>query len=140
MTMTMSSDERVMVCVHDEHAPTDAEWDRWIELLRQRVGRDARVFVETRGGGPNAKQRKLLADAAKDLDLRSAVLSDSIVVRGILTAIAWLGVPLRAFSPGEYRPAAEYLGLTQDELQRTFEILAGLRHECFERAPQAATQ
>lgn len=138
--MTMSRDERVVVCVHDEQAPTDAEWDRWLQLLRERAGRDARAFVETRGGGPNAKQRKLLADAVKDLDLRCAILSDSMVVRGMVTAIAWLGVPLRAFTPGEFRPAAEYLGLTHDELQHTFEVLVGLRHACFERAPQAASR
>lgn len=128
MPMSMWGHERICVAVLSSDAPTDAEWERWIALLRARSGRDCRVFVEPRGG-PTPRQRRELAAATKDEDVRFAVLTDSMVVRGIVTALSWLGVPHHAFALHQHLEAAAYLELTKDELERVEAELPRLRSE-----------
>jgi hypothetical protein len=131
MTMAMRRIGRVMIGVHDSEPPTEAEWTRWVMLGRCSAERELRVLVETRGqGGPNGKQRREFADALARLDLRCAIISDSLIVRGVVTAVAWLGVALRAFQPGDHQRAADYLGLTDAELASALAAFVDLRREC----------
>jgi hypothetical protein len=129
MAMTMWGHDRLYLSVLHGAAPTDPEWDRWITMSLARVGLDQRVIVESHNGGPNAKQRKSLADAMRSEDVRVAVLTGSTVVRGIVTALAWLGIPLRAFPMDAHRQAAKYLELTPAELDRALAELPRLRDE-----------
>jgi regulator of extracellular matrix RemA (YlzA/DUF370 family) len=131
MTMAISRQGRMMVAVHDAAPPTDDEWARWVALVGQPAAGELRLLVETTGqGGPNAKQRKSLADATHGLDVRCAILSDSMAVRGVITALAWLGLAQRAFVPGDHRGAGEYLGLSPKEYGAMQEALPGLRQAC----------
>jgi regulator of extracellular matrix RemA (YlzA/DUF370 family) len=121
----------MMVAVHDAAPPTDDEWARWVALVGEPAAPELRLLVETTGqGGPNAKQRKLLADATKGLDVRCSILSDSMAVRGVITALAWLGLAQRAFVPGDHRGAADYLGLSPKEHAQVIEALPRLRRSC----------
>jgi hypothetical protein len=129
MVMAMARSERVFTLVYGVDAPTDEEWTRCLTLFRERAGRESRFLVETRGGGPDAKQRKVLAELLRDQDARVAVMTDSIVARGILTALAWLGLPQRGFALNDLRAASEYLGLSSEELQHAARELARLRNE-----------
>lgn len=131
MAMAMCRKGRVLLGVHHQTTPTDEEWARWIALAVDSGAGGVRTIVESGGsGGPNAKQRRALAEALRGMDIRSAVLTDSMVVRGIATAIAWLNVPLRAFAPGQHQEAADYLGLDVEELQWALSELPRLRAQC----------
>ena len=129
MVMAMSQSDRVYAIVYGAQTPSADEWARCLEMCRERTGLSSRFVVETHGGGPDAKQRKALADLLRHEDARVAVLTDSIVARGILTALAWLGLPQRGFAPGDLRGAASYLELSADEMQTVFEELTRLRSE-----------
>ncbi|MFT3928543.1 MAG: hypothetical protein QM778_38795 [Myxococcales bacterium] len=129
--MAISRLGRVMVAVHDAAPPTDDEWARWVALVGEPSSPELRLLVETTGqGGPNAKQRKLLAEATHGLDVRCAILSDSLAVRGVITALAWLGLAQRAFVPGDHRGAVDYLGLSPKEYAELLECLPKLRRMC----------
>jgi regulator of extracellular matrix RemA (YlzA/DUF370 family) len=128
MAMAMCRVGRMMVAVHDAAPPSDEEWARWVALVNDPASPELRLLVETTGqGGPNAKQRKALADATHGLDVRAAILSDSMAVRGVITALAWLGLAQRAFLPGDHRGAADYLGLSAQEGGKLLEALPNLR-------------
>jgi hypothetical protein len=129
MTMAMCKIDRLTIAVHHTRPPTDEEWDRWVALCATQEG-PIRVIVESHGGAPNAKQRKALSDALAGRDLRSAILSDSIVVRGVVTALAWLGVALRAFPLDDYASMAAYLDIPKHEITVAIEQLRVLRKEC----------
>jgi hypothetical protein len=129
VAMAMWCSERVYVTVLCGVPPTDEEWDRWIELILRRKGHDVRVLVEAHDTGPDAKQRKTISDALKGEDLRAAVMTESTIARGIVTALAWLGVPQRAFGVNQYAQAANYLELTHAELEQILEVLPRLRRE-----------
>ncbi|HKO94010.1 MAG TPA: hypothetical protein VJU61_22805 [Polyangiaceae bacterium] len=130
MAMAMYRLGRMMMAVHDSAPPTDDEWARWVALVHAPASPELRLLIETTGqGGPNAKQRKALADATLGLDVRAAILSDSMAVRGVITALAWLGLAQRAFVPGDHRGAADYLGLSAQEGAKLIEALPSLRRE-----------
>jgi hypothetical protein len=120
--------DRVLIAVHDADPPTDEEWERWMELFRGRT--ETLVLVESfDGAGPNAKQRRVLAERTQGIDFGAAIMTDSTVARGIVTALSWLGMPQRAFSPGNYKQAGLYLGLTKEELERAVAEVLRLRTE-----------
>lgn len=126
--MLMSHFDYVSIAVHDAVPPTDEEWERWLEHFRGRA--DGRALVESfEGAGPNAKQRKALAEGARGVALRAAIMTDSTVARGIVTALSWLGIPQRAFLPGNFQQAGDFLGLTKDELAQAVDEVHRLRVE-----------
>jgi hypothetical protein len=55
---------------------------------------------------------------------------DSMAVRGVITALAWLGLAQRAFQPRDHRAASEYLGLSTQEFAQIQDTLPGLRRTC----------
>ena len=135
MAMAMVREGRVLLGVHHQHPPTDEEWARWIALAIERSAEGVRTIVESGGStGPNAKQRKALAEALQGVNIRSAILTDSLIVRGIVTAIAWLNVSLRAFAPDQQREAADYLGLDASERAWAFAELRRMRADLGARA------
>jgi hypothetical protein len=125
--MAMRRHGRLMFAVHNAQPPTDAEWARWVSLGVEAQTNALRLFVETRGGGgPNAKQRRLLADNLQRFGMRCAIVTSSPIIRGIVTAVAWLNVDLRAFAPGDQEAALSYLQLTaaeRDILEQTLSVL-----------------
>src|SRR5687767_3051215 len=74
-------------------SPADDEWRTMLDwvLANKGVLRGVVVFVHG-DGGPSAKQRSDLAEVIKVMrsGFRTAVLTDSHVTRGILTALNWL--------------------------------------------------
>ena len=127
--MAMWCCERLYIAVHDSKPPTEEEWERWLDLCRLREGRDMRCLVDTRGGGPDPRQRKQLAEVLQKLDGRSAIVTDSLLVRGIITALAWLGAPVRGFKPDDEAAAVDFLELTIHELRQVHEHLPQMRGE-----------
>jgi hypothetical protein len=131
MTMAMCRVGRLLVAVHYREPPTDDEWHRWFDLIDGLPFGTGRALIDTYGScGPNAGQRKELAVHVNRVGMRSALFTDSIVLRGMVTAMAWFGVSLRAFEPGAHRPAAAYLDLSRQELASALEALPRLRLEC----------
>jgi hypothetical protein len=115
----------VGLVVHNARNPNREEWDAYLAMSRAAadvVGGDLgkfRQIVFTDGGGPNNAQRRASADLAKECrngdKVRVAVVSRSIVARGIVTAFRWLGLPLRAFQPEELAEAFAFLVVTDAE-------------------------
>jgi hypothetical protein len=102
-----------MAMVHTADAPTDQEWDEMLDHHRRH--RPTRVLVFTDGGGPTTLQRGRLNDALEGRVVKTAVVSSSQVVRGIVTALSWFNPGIRSFSPGEAPRALTYLGVAAGE-------------------------
>ena len=137
MTTGFWAADRVYVCIVRDREPTDSEWAGWIDLCTQRKGQDVRVLVESYKTGPNAKQRKALEQAITDsrINYRAAILTESLITRGIVTAFAWLGVQQRAFPPNHYAEAGNYLEYTPAELETAIQELLRLRVPSMRYAP-----
>lgn len=111
----------------------DAEWDGMVEAIRRDAAQlRAIIVVATGSEGPTATQRKQVAEVAATYphSFRGvAVLTDSIIVRGALTAIAWLipgRFPSRAFSLDDLDGALRFLGLNDLEAAKVRALISKL--------------
>jgi hypothetical protein len=128
MTMAMQRHGRLMLAVMHDRAPSDVEWGSWLELAAARIGKDLRAMIEVHGSiGPDARQRQAMMPLLPQLDPRTAVLSNSLVVRGVVTAVSWLGIPNAAFGADQHAAAARYLELSTEETTLALGSLRMLR-------------
>lgn len=100
-------EKRTAIVVLGATTPDDADWEVLVEA-QKRDGHD-RTLVVTAGGAPTARQRKAILDASGGKGLPAAVLTDSVVVRGITTAISWFVQDVRAFPPHDLQAALDHL-------------------------------
>ena len=113
----------LIVCVGGDRRWSNEDWQDYLELLRKLLlaphdrRRPIRVLVFAGEAAPDAKQRGELKAVFRDARQQTATVTNSKLAKYIITALAWLGLPGRAFSPEQACSAALYLGLTGDELR-----------------------
>jgi hypothetical protein len=116
-----------MTMVHTAEKPTDVEWDAMLAHFRAK--RAERVIVFTDGGGPSTLQRGRLNDALEGSVVKTAIVSSSQVIRGIVTALSWFNPGIRSFSPHQASLAMSYLGLPATEHERLMQHVLKLSRE-----------
>ncbi len=88
------------VVVHTAAAPSDAEWQAYLQEVERWFGTLVGCLVVTAGGGPSSAQRRALAEMFArqgPVVVRTAVMMDSVLVRGIVNAINLFNPQIRAF-------------------------------------------
>lgn len=113
---------RLLVFVNNEQVPNDAEW-RGYETAFEQLGRAQSspcLLVVTAGGTPTPKQRHRIGELAVAMRVRTAVVSDSLVARSIVTVFSWLNIEIKAFSTANLPLALEYLDLSSVEREWAF--------------------
>jgi hypothetical protein len=108
--------------------PANGEWASWVEALKTRAHapEGARLIVVAGDGGPSVVQRKQLIEAVKTGKLKTAVVSDSLVARGIVTAFKWYGLDLEAFTSSAIEGAYRFVSASADEAKWLRETLKTL--------------
>jgi hypothetical protein len=103
----------VMVQVHGTLPPHSDEWSAYVKAVRDCLaqGLDLRVFVVTKGGGPSASQRVELNTMLAGRTVRTAVITESIIVRMIISALLLMNPGMKAFEPAGASKAIAYLGV-----------------------------
>ena len=120
----------VRVCVHGAKAPLDKEWHAYVDDLAVNGKGLKGILVYTAGGGPNAAQRKYLAElwTRRGSELPVALMSPSTVVRGMVTALNWvLPKPIRTFNPDHPDEAVRFLKLDAAESRAALATLDEFR-------------
>jgi hypothetical protein len=109
--------DAIVMC-HPARPVSSASWTAWVQWASTHPYRC--LLVSSHGGGPNSGQRTQLAQASAESGIKPetvALLSDSAVLRGILTAIAWLtSNTVKPFSPGDLAGALQFLGLSEHSI------------------------
>jgi hypothetical protein len=104
--------------VHDERNPAADDWKAYVQAFAEvlRVHGVRKLLVVSRGGGPNAAQRKhLVSDIVPAMGgdakaLKTAVCTSSPVARGITVALGWLSsTNLTGFGYDDVHRALDYL-------------------------------
>jgi hypothetical protein len=103
-----------MVVVHGKESPSDADWDRMCEFLKQAASPEMRILVYTDGGAPSAVQRSKL-NAVLHMKPRVAILTTSLIARTAGTALRWFNDKIRIFGPHEIEAGLKHLQLTRTE-------------------------
>lgn len=130
MTMRNMRSRRIgstIFAVHTPTPPAQDEWDEFVECARKALEHGpARILVRTSGGGPNTRQRRQINGVCAGRKVRAAIMSDSKIVRGIVTTLSWMrAMDIQAFPPLDVAGAAAFLELSQP-LPELEEILAKL--------------
>lgn len=97
-TMLFRNVGNVLVAVHTAAPPDDQEWEAYVQFGKKLPPTCRRTLVISKGGGPNAKQRKYANDEfLNHVTLTVAVVNDSTMVRGIVTAMGWFNSLIKPF-------------------------------------------
>jgi hypothetical protein len=104
--------QRFLLLIHTKENPTDDEWKVYLTDVRQWFDKIEGFLVISEGGGPNTLQRGEMNDVLESKKrgaFKTAVVSLSRLVRGIVTALSWFNPGIKAFSTLNVSQALEYL-------------------------------
>lgn len=122
----------VVVFVAGVAEPSAAEWQEYqrrMEPLARRARSNhgsIRFLVIADEGGPNAKQRAVIADLLRGVPTRTGVVSNSMMVRRMITAFGWLNLAMKGFAPSQITAAGAYLDLSRAQLDAVIKSAAEL--------------
>jgi hypothetical protein len=127
-TVSVGFDHGFLVIAHPHDAPSKEDWEYVCRAIREYHAAARGQLVLTFGGVPDAAQRKraLMELPEGFVPQPVAVLTDSIAVRGVMTALNWLlNDNHRAFALTDAAGAAQHLGIPLDQSQK----LAAFAHD-----------
>jgi DNA-binding LacI/PurR family transcriptional regulator len=103
---------RTLVVVHGVTHPGDKDWAIYLDAIRQHAGSIEAQLIVTDGGSPNSAQRRASLElSAAHPAPPSAVVTSSVLVRGVVAALSWfMKDRIRAFSPAEFDEAYAFIG------------------------------
>jgi hypothetical protein len=74
-------------------------------------------------------QRKIVADALKRNNVKVAAITDDRLVRGVITAVSWLGVNIKSFEWSQILEAAHFLEIPEHKTRLLTEALLRLKNK-----------
>jgi hypothetical protein len=100
-----------MVVVHNASVPTDAEWAVFMDECKQVDPSKVRILVFTDGGHPSTVQRKGFFSYIGSAQPPVAVVSEHLLVRGVVTAMSWFNARIVMFRPSAAAEAFAHVDL-----------------------------
>jgi hypothetical protein len=118
----------LMLIRQNHNAPTDQDWDETLRLMTLNPAEmvKLKVLVVTDGGGPTPEQRKRLDRTMGGKPVLTAVVSDSMKVRFIVSSVALLSAKIQSFRKSEIEQAFKFLGLDARERRVALDNIAEL--------------
>jgi hypothetical protein len=98
-----------LICAYNALPPSDADGRIALDVFRSLDLDKVKVLTFTQGGAPTAKQRKDINDVLNGRQLTTAVVSDAILIRGVVTAFSWFNTKIKAFPSSALEDAFQYL-------------------------------
>jgi len=109
-TCALSVVRNVVVLVHGEKNPNQKEFSEILSAFVSVLDKpNPRNITVTYGGGPDGRMRDAILGLLGGKDVSTAVVSDVMSVRGIVTALSWFKKGIRCFRLHEVTEALEYL-------------------------------
>ena len=105
--------------------PSDADWADYVRQVADVPFAGALVVGEGNKLAP--AQRTEVEGWLKRNGARNAVVTNSAVSRGVMIALGWFGVPVKAFPPSDLMGALEYLGVPSEHRGEAMVLVARLR-------------
>ncbi len=106
-------------------APSEASFAALIEALRG-AGVRGFVFFARLDGRLTSKQREKMVNTLKTAKLRLAVISDSLTVRAVATALSWFYSHVQSVSSSKANDAFSFVGANEEQFEALREAIARL--------------
>jgi hypothetical protein len=102
--------EKMLVVVHAPVEPATKDWNEFMEEVRTHV--DIRgVMILANNSRLTPIQRAEIKGWYQEHKVRGALVTDSMMMRGIVTAMNWFGIEAKAFPSDGLDAAMEYIGV-----------------------------
>jgi nucleoid-associated protein YgaU len=128
--------DNFLISAYGENAPTEEEGRANLEFFKSLDLSKVKLLIFTRGGAPTAAQRKDFNDALRGVQLVTAVVTDTNLVRGVVTALSWFNPKISAFANSAVTDAFRYLEIPPSRYDHFIREAAKLQAEV---APRKAT-
>lgn len=132
-TIAYSFVREVIVYVGAEVSPSREDWSRYMDFIRRWKQHGSKSLVYEQGGAPDAVQRRQMHETTGDVQNTVAVLTASVVGRGIVGLLSWVRPGYRAFVPHDEIGAIMHLGLRGRAADEVLAELAVLRRRLRDR-------
>jgi hypothetical protein len=114
-TMAHACVGKVAVTVHSREPASDAEWAGYIQELDEHQGQLTGILVFTAGGAMDPGKRATIMRIMERDRLRVAVLTDSMLLRGVIAAWRVINAHIKGFEPDALQAALDYHGVPADD-------------------------
>jgi hypothetical protein len=107
----------LMLFMAGNAAPSESEWNEYVLVLTAAAeklrpfNKPFRFICFVDDSPPNAKQRAAVVDALGGLQSKTAVITNSVLARNLITVFSWLGLNVKGYSPASLEAVAVYLNL-----------------------------
>lgn len=120
--------EHLLISVSSDGVVLDEDWQRLMTMLKTP---QITHYFSASFGNPEVTsvQRKQAAEIFKIRGIKTAVVTDEVFVRGLVTAVSWLGANVQAFSWSDTSAAFKYLAVGPALEPRALSELGRLRFE-----------
>jgi hypothetical protein len=133
--IVVKSIKEIFVVAHADAPPTNEEWVATLDQYRKLADiAKARILVFTEGGAPNTLQRDQLNKLFQGRHPKTAVVTGSRMVRGVVTAVSWFNPQTRAFAPNDLEGALAHLNVEPSERSQVLALAAEVQAEIRRRA------
>lgn len=113
----------VIIAVGTEGAMPEEPWKNFVREVATKTA-IRKYFAQIIGAiEVSSVQRKMIIDVVVPRKIKVVAVTDSSVVRGIITVAAWFGVDISSFHPAQVRDAVHELGLSR---QQEIEVVSAL--------------
>lgn len=124
----------IHVVLLGESTPTDADWNAYMAAVQEARAKGLepermRTLVITDGGGPSAAQRKRVNDDLQGKPTPVAMVSSSLMVRGVVTALQWFNPLVKTFPPEQVGEALKFLKIPERQYDTIWKEAQKLQSE-----------
>ena len=104
----------------------DGMWDEFVKQLKKP---EVKKFLGTTMGAAevNSVQRKNAANVFKVRKIPVVIVTESSLVRGLVTAVSWLGADVKAFDWVDLRKGLNYLNVGGSQQEQAVETTVRLK-------------
>lgn len=102
--------EKMLVVVHAPVEPTTANWNEFMDEVRTHANVRG-VMILANNSRLTPLQRAEIKRWYEEHKVRGALVTDSVMMRGIVTAMNWFGIEAKAFPSDGLDAAMEYIGV-----------------------------
>jgi hypothetical protein len=101
----------------------EVEWQQFVAAMRSQP---VTKYIQFAAGGTvlSSVQRKIGIDAVNEKKIKVVMVTDSPIVRGVVTAASWFGVKVSSWRPTQLEEAVNHLGVGP-ELARKIIVAIG---------------
>lgn len=101
----------------------------WADFVKHLKKPEVKRYIGTAIGAAelNSVQRKNASDTLKACKISAVVITESGLVRGLVTAASWLGADIKSFDWPELYKGLEHLGVTGSQQERAVAIIQRLK-------------